>query len=192
MRKRVPPRSAVWRFALRALAWLAPCFAAWYWTAAWLARPAAWLARAAIWLADGGIVNGLEWEEGIARFVTNIEMSASPAQAAVLLVEVNPLLYTYGIAIVAALMLASRASWRKLLLGVALLLPFQAWGIAFDVLAQIVRAGPQAASQVSLVGWKAEGVALGYQLGSLIFPTLAPVLLWAGMGRSFIEGLVRK
>src|SRR5260221_13979136 len=121
MRKPVPPRSAVWRFALRALAWLAPCFAAWYWTAAWLARPAAWLARAAIWLADGGIVNGLGGEEGIARVVTNIEMSASRAQAAGLLVGVDPLLYPDGIAIVAALMLASRPGWRQLLPRVALL-----------------------------------------------------------------------
>src|SRR5260221_2675502 len=95
MRKRVPPRSAVWRFALRALAWLAPCFAAWYWTAAWLARPAAWLARAAIWLAHGGIGNGLGGEEGIARVVTNIQMSGSPAQAAVLPVGVKPPLLTY-------------------------------------------------------------------------------------------------
>src|SRR5258706_4239519 len=102
MRKRVPPRSAVWRFALRALAWLAPCFAAWYWTAAWLARPAAWLARAAIWLADGGIVKGLEWGESIARVVTHIEMSASPAQAAVLLAEGESLLLNHRIAIVPA------------------------------------------------------------------------------------------
>ncbi|MGZ5083389.1 MAG: exosortase H-associated membrane protein, partial [Usitatibacter sp.] len=36
-----------------------------------------------------------------------------------------------------------------------------------------------------------EVIALGYQLGSLILPTLVPVIVWAAFNRGFIEGLLR-
>jgi len=71
------------------------------------------------------------------------------------------------------------------------LLPFQAWGIAFDFLSQIgARLGPDVAALSGLSGWRLEGVALGYQVGSLIFPSLVPVMLWAAFSRRFIEGLM--
>jgi hypothetical protein len=73
---------------------------------------------------------------------------------------------------------------------VAVLLPFQAWGIAFDFLAQIARLGSDASAQAGLSGWRLEGVALGYQVGSLLFPSLMPVVLWAAFSRRFIEGLL--
>jgi hypothetical protein len=66
----------------------------------------------------------------------------------------------------------------------------QAWSIAFDFLAQLVRAGPEAMARANLVGWRAEAVALGYQLGSLIFPAVAPVITWAALRRSFIQELI--
>ena len=77
-------------------------------------------------------------------------------------------------------MLAARAKAWKILVGAAVLLPFQSWGIAFDFLAQVgVRLGPEVSAQAGLQGWRAETIALGYQLGSLIFPTLLPVVVWA-------------
>jgi hypothetical protein len=183
------PRSAVWRFALLAIAWLVPCFAIWYLIAPWHARPIAWLARITINIFNEALIRGLEFDGAIARFVTNLETRAGGNLGDVLL-ELNPLVYTYGTAIVAALVLASRGGWKKLLLGIAILIPFQAWGIGFDVLAQVVRAGAQVASQAGLLGWKAELVALGYQLGSLMFPPVAPVLVWAVMQKNFIDKLV--
>jgi len=166
----------------------APCFAVWYLAAPWHARPLAWLAAAVTNAFNESLIRKLEFEGATVRFLTNLETRAGGNLGDVLL-EVNPLLYTYGTAIVVALVLASRGGWKKLLLGIAVLIPFQAWGIAFDVLAQVVRAGAQVASQAGLVGWKAELTALGYQLGSLIFPPVAPVLAWAVMQRSFIDKL---
>jgi len=34
------------------------------------------------------------------------------------------------------------------------------------------------AAQAGLIGWRAEFIALAYQLGTLMFPVLAPVALW--------------
>jgi hypothetical protein len=50
--------------------------------------------------------------------------------------------------------------------------------------------------QVGFGRWQREGIVLGYQLGSLIFPALAPVCLWLALNRGFLpllmlEGAVR-
>ncbi len=185
-------RNAIWPFALRVLAWLAPCLAAWYWVAPWLARPAAWLARAIIALCANDVVSSLEFQARTVVFVTSIEVRQGAGPLGSVLVEVNPLIYTYGAALFAALMLASRARPWPILAGLALLLPFEAWGIAFDFLVNVgVRSGADVASQAGVIGWTREFVALAYQLGALIFPALAPVLVWALVERRFIAALVR-
>jgi hypothetical protein len=166
-------------FVLRVLLWLPPCFAAWYWTATFHAGIAAAVAR---WLAERlseGLIAATEQVGRGLVFVTTVQMQVGPGQAGVLTVDVNPLVYTYGVALFAALSLAAKARWWTLPLGIALLLPFQGWGIAFDLLAQLgTKLGPEVAAHAGLAGWRAEAVALGYQAGSLLLPSLAPVALW--------------
>ena len=108
---------------------------------------AAWagsLARAFIDALHSGLVTALEQPGLNIVFVTSIEVHPSPDETALLLPEVNPLLYTYGLAFFVALMLAARAKGWKLLAGAVALLPFQAWGIAFDFLMQVgIKLGPE-------------------------------------------------
>lgn len=52
--------------------------------------------------------------------------------------------------------------------------------------------GPDISASAGLANWRRELIALGYQLGSVILPSLGPVLVWALLCRSFIEGLVRR
>jgi hypothetical protein len=180
------------KFVLRTFLWLAPCFAAWYFTAPYHAAVAGRLARLLVDLLQPGIVSALEQQGSDLVFVTTLEVHPAPGQTAVLLPEVNPLLYTYGLAFFLALMLASHARWWKILAGAAMLLPFQSWGIAFDLLAQVgLRLGPEVSAQAGLSGWRTEAIALGYQVGSLILPSLMPVVLWAAFSRLFIESVLR-
>ena len=138
-----------------------------------------------------GIVSSLEHPGFDLVFVTTLEVHSEPGLTALLVPEVNPLLYTYGLALFLALMLAARARWWKILIGAIVLLPFQSWGIAFDFLVQIgVKLGPDVAAQAGLIGWRTEAIALGYQVGNLIFPTLIPVVLWALFNRTFIESVL--
>lgn len=191
------PRSILWGFVLRTFLWLAPCFALWYAVARYHAKLAGWLAHLFVDLFKPGIVTAVEQPLLDLMFVTTIKVHPTPAQTALLLPEVNPLLYTYGLAFFLALMLAAHAGgwatwrstgWKKVLLGAALLLPFQAWGIAFDVLVQVgVKFGPEVSAQAGLYGWRLDAIALGYQIGNLIFPTLIPVVMWALLNRTFIE-----
>lgn len=180
------------RFVLRTLLWLPPCFAAWYFSAQYHAAIAGALSRLMVGLFGPGIVSALERSGMDLVFVTTLQVQPSPGQTALLLPEVNPLLYTYGLGFFLALMLAARAHWWKILAGVALLLPFQSWGIAFDLLAQVaIKLGPEIRAQAGLSGWRVEAIALGYQVGALILPTLMPVVLWAVFSRGFIESLLR-
>ena len=179
------------KFVLRTLLWLPPCFAAWYFGAQYHAAIAGGLARLLVNQLTTRIVSALEQSRFDLVFVTTLEVHPAPGQSALLLPEVNPLLYTYGLALFLALMLATRAKWWKIAVGAAVLLPFQSWGIAFDFLAQVgIKLGPEVAAQAGLLGWRSELIALGYQTGSLIFPSLVPVVLWAVSSRVFIEGVV--
>ena len=175
------------KFVLRTILWLPPCFAAWYFCAKYHAAIAGELALLPVGQFKSGIVSTLEHPGFDLVFVTTLEMHPEPGQTAVLLPEVNPLLYTYGLAFFLALMLAARAKWWKILTGAIVLLPFQSWGIAFDFLVQVgVKLGPEVSAQAGLPGWRSEVIALGYQIGNLIFPSLIPVVLWVVFSRPLI------
>ncbi|MBL0143013.1 MAG: hypothetical protein IPP91_13145 [Betaproteobacteria bacterium] len=185
------PDDALGGFVLRSVLWLPVCFAAWYWSAPLLAFFVGPLARAFVDGFQSGLVTVLEQTGRNLAFVTRITVTASNGEIGFLVPEVDSLLYTYGLALFAALMLAARAKAWMLLVGAVALLPFQAWGVAFDVLVQIgVKAGPDVAGQAGLIGWKREAIALGYQLGGLIFPTLIPVVLWVAFNRPFLENVL--
>jgi hypothetical protein len=180
------------KFVVRTFLWLPLCFAVWYFSAPYHAAVAGELARLMVDQVESGIVSALEQSGFNLVFVTTIKMHPEPGQTALLLPEVNPLLYSYGLAFFLALMLAARAKWWKILVGAALLLPFQSWGIAFDFLAQVgVKLGPDVSAQAGLFGWRRDAIVLGYQVGSLIFPSLIPVVLWTVFNRRFIESVLR-
>ena len=178
--------------ALRTFLWLPPCFVAWHFAAPFLGSAAARVAVALVNLFRPHLVTALEQQGSALAFVTSLEVYPQPGVTGVLVLEVNHLVYVAGLPLFLALMLASRARWWKLLLGAVLLLPFQAWGMAFDFLAQLVKGGPELAGRAGIVAWRAEGIALSYQLGSLIFPALAPVALWMAFNRPLVADLVRR
>ena len=181
---------SIGRFALRSFLWLPACFAAWYFGAQYLAPIVGWLAAVLVDLVKSDLLGTVERQALELVFVTHIEVHPTPDQAAVLLVEVNSLLYTYGLPLFVALMLAARAKAWKILAGAVLLLPFQAWGTAFDFLAQVgVKAGAEVSSQAGLTGWRAELIAIAYQLGTLMFPVLAPVVLWVAFNQALLARL---
>jgi hypothetical protein len=73
-----------------------------------------------------------------------------------------------------------------------LLLPFQAWGVFFDLLKQIafptVEGMPK---NLGFDGMPREFIALAYQFGVLILPMLVPVILAATFARERVKHLLR-
>jgi hypothetical protein len=186
----MPSSPSLARFVLRTFLWLAPCFALWYFAAPLQTAVVGVVARAMIDLMAPGVVSEVERAASALVFVTTLEVHPAAGQTALLVPEVNALIYTYGLALFAALMLAARAPAWKILVGGIALLPFQGWGIALDCLVQVaVKLGPDVAAQAHLLGWRREAIALGYQVGSLVFPSLVPVVVWAILCRGFIATL---
>ena len=177
------------KFVIHTFLWLPPSFAAWYFSAPYHVAIAGKLARLLVNQFTAGVVSAFEQTGSVLLFVTTIKVHPTPEQTALLLPEVNALLYSYGLALFLALMLAEGARWWKFLVGVLILLLFQSWGIAFDLLMQLaIRLGPEVSAAAGLSGWQLEVIALGYQLGALIFPCLAPVMLWVAFSRLFSGG----
>ena len=186
------PPDTLGRFVARTFLWIAPCFVAWYATAPYHAAVTGWISQMIANAFDDGIVKAVERSGSDLVFVTRIRVNAGPAGIGMLVAEVGPLIYSYGLALFLALMLASRASWWKLVLGAVALLPFEAWGIAFDFLAQAAtKLGPEVSAQAGFSRAQREAIAFGYQLGALILPTLAPVVLWAAFNKRSLEELLR-
>jgi hypothetical protein len=172
----------------RALLWLPLCLAAWHFAAAPLSWIGATLARPAIHAAAGK-VTAMKLDASTATYTVQLEESYQPGRAPLLALvdlEVKPRLYTFGLPLFLALALAARESRRlgAIAAGTAVLAVVPAWGIAFDALRQLGSA-PQLAAYISWPAWGREAVALGYQLGSLLLPTLVPVGLWLASARDF-------
>jgi hypothetical protein len=96
---------------------------------------------------------------------------------------VNPLVYGYGLPLLFGLSMASSASLlRKFLtlgVGYVVILVVQIWGVVWQSLMTLsFNFGPDAHAAVAATGISQEVIALCYQLGTLIFPALIPVIIW--------------
>jgi hypothetical protein len=178
-------------FVVATLAWLVPAFAVWYFAAPIVVAPAVWLARLVALLGLHDIVQSIEQAGSIATFVTTLRAATSEARG-VVTVDVNTLLYSFGMPLFAALTLAAReTAWKRhLALGYVVMLPFVAWGIVAEFLKNVaITAGPAIASQAGFAPWQREAIAFAYQFGSLILPAVVPAVLWVALHGAFIARL---
>ncbi len=123
------------RFVLRVVAWLPLTFLVWFLAAALLVWPDALLAEL-VTRSMFDWVKGVEQTGQYITFITSLKPAlAAPAGAkAVVSVESNVLLFSFGLPLLAALILAAREPHRirMLLIGYAVLLPFQTFSIVAD------------------------------------------------------------
>ena len=182
------------RFVLRVVAWLPLTFAVWYLAAPLLVWPVALLVEL-ITRSTFDWVKSVEQMGPLVTFVTSLkpDEGANPAGVkAVLSVESNVLLFSFGLPMLAALILAAQEPHRvwMLLIGYAVLLPFQTFSVVADFLKNAaILAGPAVGSQTELNAWQREVIAFCYQFGTLILPTVAPAIAWVLMHRRFLERL---
>ena len=113
-----------------------------------------------------------------------------------LVFRLNPLVYAYNLPLFTTLAIAvpgeERAIWRRWLWGLPWLFAAQVWGVGFDVLKTLLFGlGPGVAAELAFAGWQVELVALGYQLGFLILPSVLPIAVWFVLYRDYLYQLVR-
>jgi len=182
-------------FVVRVLAWLPVTFFVWYVAAPVLLWPTALLVKLVSHAGLADLVAAVEQSGATLVFSTSLRPGIASAQAAQVTVDVNMLLYAFGMPLYAALVLAARgARWPRLLaLGYAALTPFVAWGALADFLKNVaITAGPLITSQTGFVGWQREAIAFAYQLGALILPTVVPAVLWVVTHDAFLERTRRR
>ena len=170
----------------RALLWLPLCLAAWHFASPPLAWIGGTLARPAVHAA-GERVTAMGLEGSVVRYSVQLvqpyQRGRVPQRAGID-VEVKARLYTFGLPLFLSLALAARESRRvaAIAAGSAVLAVVPAWGIAFDALQQL-SAAAELRAFIAWPPWAREAIALGYQVGSLLLPTLVPIALWLASAR---------
>ena len=176
----------------RVFAWLPVTFAIWYFAAPGLLWPAAFLAEVVARTGLSDIVRTVEQARTELTFATTLKAGSAGAQGGEVAVGVDLLLYSFGLPLYAALVLAAKEPGRvrRLIAGYAVLMPFVAWGALADFLKNVaITMGPQIASQTGFGAWQREAIAFSYQLGALILPTVVPVVTWVLTHRALLEQL---
>jgi hypothetical protein len=180
------------RFVVKALAWLPLAFVVWYFGAPILLWPAGLLLQGVAHAGFADLVAAIDQNGATFTFATTLRPGAAVAASARITVDVDGLLYAFGMPLFAALVLAAReAQWlRTLAIGYAALLPVVAWGVTADFLKNVaITAGPLVTSQTGFAAWQREAIVFAFQFGSLILPTVVPAVTWVLTHRAFLERL---
>ncbi len=108
---------------------------------------------------------------------------------------VNPLIFSYGLPLLFGLVMGSDVSWQRklviMLIGYFVITLVQIWGVVWQSLKMLsFNFGEQTHAIVLSHGVSDTSIALGYQLGTLIFPALAPIFVWVLSNRPLVEQFV--
>ncbi len=108
---------------------------------------------------------------------------------------VNPLIFSYGLPLLFGLVMGSDVSWLRkaviMLIGYTVITGVQIWGVVWSSLKMLAfNFGEQSHAIVLAHGVTDGEIALGYQLGVLILPALAPIFVWVLSNRPLVEQFV--
>lgn len=191
--------SPIKEMLLAALLWLPLCFFLWFYLASPIIFPVTSLAG---WIL-GGLLPDLIIDvkqfgytlEVTTRIAADVAPEVGRRGTPVVALDVNPMIYAYGLPLFAGLVMATPLSpgRRALQIGVGylVLVPVQVWGVCWEVLKILAfELGERGSEAVGATGLNDNVIALCYQFGYLILPAVAPVVIWVLFNRVFLETLV--
>ena len=181
-------------FMLNVVLWLPLAFFLWFYLAGALVVPVEWALDGVLSLAYPTLFEGVTREHYWLQVGAIIDL---PQGRAVADIPINPMIYGYGLPLVAGLAMSTRAAvrWRVLQVVVVYLavVAIQIWGAfweTFRTLAFNMDAPGRALQDAA--GLPTELIALCYQFGYLILPAVVPIVIWILANSSFIEGVKRR
>lgn len=185
---------------LGALLWLPMCFFLWFWLASPLVLPVTWLSGLALHVALGDLIADVTQFGYVIEVTTRIRPAIAAADGEgvpVVALDVNPMIYGYGLPLFTGLTLATPMAVRRrlvqILIGYAALVPVQAWGVFWQVMRTVgLDLGEPGTEAVRQAGFNLELIALCYQFGYLILPSVTPVVIWVLGNRAFLERLIAR
>jgi hypothetical protein len=181
-----------------ALLWMLFGFMLWYYLAAFHGAPARLAADAILGQLLGGDFSRIipqPDQHFLFQVETAIAFNFRDGSTEALGFIINPLIYGYGLPLLFGLVMGSDVGWRRkagiLAIGYAVTVLVQTWGVVFQSLKVLAfDFGEQTHSVIVAHGIDESVVAIGYQLGSLILPPLAPILIWVLTNRRLVEQFV--
>ena len=185
------PSRSLWRFFGRVVLILLVLTALWTQVSRWASIPVGVLAHVVLSHAAPDWVQSVHRSPGVIEVQTRLEVSVK-GQRGDLVVDSQTARYGYGLPLLCALLLAAGGPGRstRLLAGYVLLLPAQVFSLSMDLLRSMVAAMPGGARTLGIAQWQMESIVLGYQLGSLIVPTVVPIVLWLWLDRAFVANVL--
>lgn len=173
----------------------------WFAFAAAVVTPVLWLSKAILlsWMPD--IFVGIERNKYVFNVLSSLVTDPAiiaQAQAGKQLVidfTINPMIYGYGLPVIAGLAMATPNSIatrvRQIAIGAVVIWLVQVNGVVWDVLQYVNSTVEGGAAALAKHHLSPTFLALMYQFGYLILPPLTPVVLWALMNRKFIDNLIK-
>ena len=186
------------RFMLGVLIYFPITFLLWYLTAAWHLAPITMLSQAILHLVTPDALMWLKLDGHNLIVAANFSQAANgsivtPAlNGDALGFQINPLVYSYGLPLLVSLLLATPTQHKlsKIAMGLALILPTELFSMVFSVLKTLTfNVGSTFIAQQSLSQTGVDAIALGYQVGMLLLPMIAPLVIWVGLNREFMTQL---
>jgi hypothetical protein len=184
---------------LRFFAEVVVCFLAlvalWTQVAPWVSYPAGWMAHFALEVGARDWVRTVNRTphllEAETRIVVTVPGKDGRDGVGELVVEARPSRYGYGLPLFLALLVAARTQHFvvRALAGYVLLLFPQSFALTMTLLRDMVAHGASA-SRLGVAQWQLEAIVFGYQFGTLLLPTLVPIVLWLWFDRAFLAAVV--
>jgi hypothetical protein len=174
-------------FAIEAILWFCFWLGVWYVSCGILMVPVYVLVKLVVAALFPSWAGSVHWTGHDFILSTNIRLGLVNGTLRTLAVKANFLTYGIGWPLMIALLLASDAQrvFVKVLLATAVLWIPQAMGVAIEFLhAAYVQSGVLPIGDVTRYL-----LIVAFQFAIMMLPSLAPVVLWLGMERPFVESL---
>ena len=191
-------KKPLYRFVLGVMVWFPITFFIWYMSASYHLAPIAWLSDQlfAWWMPDA--VMWLKLDQHTLILASNFgensagQIVSPPEGNDALGFHLNPLIYSYSLPLLYALIMATpdKDKWLNMIWGTFLIVPTELFSMVFSVLKTLtfdVGSTFQQQQNISQVG--VDSIAIAYQAGALIIPMAAPLIIWVAMHRGFLEKL---
>ncbi|MBS0291986.1 MAG: hypothetical protein JSS01_05645 [Proteobacteria bacterium] len=190
--------SVLLRFALYAVSAVIVLTLLWTKVSPWLSYPVAWISHVALEQGAPMWVRAVHRQPGSIEVDSAVEVVVpnSGGRRAEITLDADPGRYAFGLPIFCGLLFAAWAVARqpgrlwRLALGYVLLLPVQAISLVMYLLMQLAGAAQFDLRVLRVDQWQLEAIIYGYQVGVLVLPTLAPVLVWLLLDRAFFSDVI--
>ena len=196
---RLFPHKPITRFVILAVLGVVVLTLLWSVVAPWLAGPAALLSSWVLDIGASGWVQRTQMEGPLLSVYSSMQVSTAQTgwRPSEVIIDINPARYGYSLPILWALFLAAFGPGRvwRMAARAASLVPLQAFSIVTQVLMQLCLAVQLNPQVLHIQSWQLEALIYAYQLGSLVIPSLSPLLVWLWLDQAFVRrtfaGLVR-